>query len=97
MGFMTRRTQAWLEIPGRVSQCKTPQDLVKEQLRFWQAAAHDYTEGSRRLAATWAALAGPGFGAASGKQAAPVRDYITFAEPKANAAEAPARERRAAA
>ena len=28
MSFMTRRASAWLEIPARASQCKTPQDLV---------------------------------------------------------------------
>ena len=29
MGFMTRRARAWLEIPARASQCKTPQDLAQ--------------------------------------------------------------------
>jgi Phasin protein len=97
MSLMTRRAQAWLEIPARASQCKTPQDLVREQLQFWQTAAHDYTEGARRLSATFSALAGPGFnGAWGGNTVATPRDYITFAEPKVAAADPPKRDRRAA-
>jgi hypothetical protein len=97
MGLMTRRAQAWLELPSRVGQCKTPQDLVGEQLRFWQAAAQDYTEGSRRLAATFSALAGLGLnGTWGGSTVATPRDYITFPEPKAPAADGATRDRRAA-
>jgi hypothetical protein len=98
MGLMTRRTRAWLEIPARVSQCKTPQDLAREQLQFWQTAAHDYSEGVQRLTVAVSALVPPGLnGAWGGKVAAPARDYITFAEPKPAAADQePKRERRAA-
>jgi hypothetical protein len=97
MGFITRRTQAWLDIPTRASQCRTPQDLVREQQQFWQAAAQDYAEGARRLWGAFGALAGPGFnGAWAGKTVAAPRDYITFAEPKMPVAEAPKRDRRAA-
>jgi hypothetical protein len=98
MGLMTRRAQAWLDIPARFSQCRTPQDLVLEQTRFWQAAARDYTEGARRLTVALGAAALPGFNGARGDgTAAPVRDYITFPEPKsAAAAEEPKRDRRAA-
>jgi CelD/BcsL family acetyltransferase involved in cellulose biosynthesis len=98
MGLMTRRAQAWLQIPTSASHCKTPQDLFSEQLKFWQAAAQDYTEGARRLSATFASLAGPGFGAAWGKTAvtATPRDYITFPEPKPNASDPPNHDRRAA-
>lgn len=98
MGFMTRRARAWLEFPARVSQCKTPQDLAREQLQFWQTAVHDYSEGVQRLTVTIGALVPPGLnGTWSGKEAAPLRDYITFAEPKAAATDQePKRERRAA-
>jgi hypothetical protein len=98
VGFMTRRASAWLEIPARASQCRTPQDLVREQMQFWQTAAHDYSEGMRRLTAAFGALVPPGFNAAwGGKTIAPARDYITFAEQKAAATDQePKRERRAA-
>ena len=97
MGLMTRRTQAWLDIPARISQCKAPQDLVKEQLRFWQTATQDYAEGAQRISAAFGAIAAPGFnGVSGGKTVAPTRDYITFSEPKPAATEAPKRDRKAA-
>lgn len=98
MGLMTRRLRSWADIPARFSQCKTPQDLAREQLQFWQTAAQDYSEGMRRLTIAFGALAPPGFnGAWGGKAVAPARDYITFTEPKPGATEeAPKRERRAA-
>jgi hypothetical protein len=92
MALMTRRARAWAEIPSRLGQCKSPQDLIGEQLRFWQAAAHDYADGAQRLTVAFGALAVPGLNGALGAQ--PVaRDYITFAEPKPEPA---VRDRRAA-
>ena len=97
MGLMTRRAQAWLQIPTSASHCKTPQDLFAAQLKFWQTATHDYLEGARRLSATAAALARPGISAAWGDGPATSRDYITFPEPKANASDPAKPDRRAAA
>jgi len=100
VGLMSRRTQAWLEIPTRLGQCKTPVDAVNEQLRFWQTAASQYADGTHRLAAAWGACAVmPGFnGAWGGQTVAQPRDYITFQEPKDQAADsAPKRSERKAA
>ena len=57
VGLMARRAQAWLEVPSRLSQCKTPADMFGEQGQFWQAAASDYADGSKRLTAAWSACA----------------------------------------
>lgn len=96
LGLMTRRARAWSEVPVRLTQCKTPQDLVREQLQFWQTAAHDYTESAQKLSATFGSLAVRGFnGAAADGSAGFERDYITFPEQKP-AAEQPARGRKAA-
>ena len=62
IGLTTRRSQAWLEIPARLGQCKTPVDVYNEQMRFWQTAAADYADGSRRLVAAWSACAMSGDG-----------------------------------
>jgi hypothetical protein len=98
LGLMTRRARAWAEIPSRLSQCKTPQDVVREQMQFWQAAAHDYTDGAQRLSVAFGGLAVPGLnGAHAGKDVAPERDYITFPEPKPAADHQPQRSRKAAA
>jgi hypothetical protein len=88
VGLATRRSQAWLDVPSRLMQCKTPIDLVNEQIRFWQAAVSDYTEGSRRLSAAWGACAA--MPKLNGTQP---RDYMTFAEPNEAAKRA---DRRAA-
>lgn len=93
MGLATRRARAWLEVPARIGQCKTPQDLVREQLQFWQTALHDYSEGARRLTNAFGAIAPVGL---NGKDAPPARDYISFPETKASSEDAPKRERRAA-
>ena len=96
MNFMTRRTRAWLEIPARATQCKTPLDIAKAQQQFWQAAVHDYTEVAQRLTSALGAIASP---ALTGKWASPpgvpARDYIAISETKLPAEE-PKRERRAA-
>jgi hypothetical protein len=91
VSFMARRAQAWLEIPSRLSQCKTPADIFGENVRFWQAAASDYVEGSQRLTAAFSACAG--MPKINGVQP---RDYITFPEPQEPAAAPNRGERKAA-
>ena len=77
-GLMTRRAQAWLEMPASLGRCKTPQDLLGEQMRFWQTAAAHYTQSQQRLAATLGTFAVlPGLNGAAGA-VAPERDFITF-------------------
>jgi hypothetical protein len=89
--FAARRAQAWMEMSSRLSRCRTPADVFGEQVRFWQTAATDYTEGSRRLAAAWGAGA-----TAPTTDAAETRDYITFKEPQEPAAAPKRGERKAA-
>jgi hypothetical protein len=91
IGLMTRRSQAWLEIPSRLGRCKTPIDLFNEHVRFWQTAVADYSEGSRRLASAWGACT-----ALPKLNGALPRDYITFPEPKEGAPAAKPGERKAA-
>jgi hypothetical protein len=91
IGFMARRAQAWLEIPSRISQCKTPVDLLNEQTRFWQAASADYVEGSKRLGASWNA-----YTAGQKLNGVAPRDYITFPEAQEPATPPKRGERKAA-
>lgn len=91
VGFAARRAQAWLEIPTKLGQCKTPADLVSEQLKFWQAATSDYVEGSRRLTAAW-----NGGAALPKSDGTRQRDYITFPEPQEPAVAPKRGERKAA-
>jgi phasin protein len=97
MGFMNRRAQAYFEIPTRLSQCRTPQDLASEQMRFWRAAYEDYAHSVARV--TEAMSAGvPSFGSAA-PNAESAHDYITFPEPtgvKPHARSGRGKEQRAA-
>jgi hypothetical protein len=94
IGLATRRSQSWLEMPARLGKCRTPMDVLNEQVRFCQTAAADYTEGWRRLTAAWCACATvPGLDDGTHQQQ---RDYMTFAEPK-EAQSAPKRSERKAA
>ena len=100
MGLMTKRSREWLELPTRLTRCKSPVDLVSEQMRFWQTAASQYADASHRLAAAFGACAVMPYlnGAWGGETVQRSRDYITFPEPKESAAEAePARSDRRAA
>jgi hypothetical protein len=92
LGFMARRAQAWLEIPSRLSQCKTPVDVFNEQGRFWQAAQADYADGSKRLMSAWSACSALPKLNGIGQP----HDYITFPEPQETAAAPKRGERKAA-
>jgi hypothetical protein len=99
-GLAARRTRAWFEIPAKLGRCKTPQDMLGEQARFWQTAMAQYTQSWQRLSAVAGAFAMvPGInGALGGQMAAPARDFITFPEPTASTEqdEQPRSDRRAA-
>ena len=94
MGLLSRRAQACIEAPGRLSQCRTPQDIVNEQLQFWRTAYDECSESMGRVTQA-IAVAVPPFGfALSADDAQSAHDYITFAETKEQGR--PARERKAA-
>ena len=42
--LISRRAQAYLGIPQRLSRCRTHSDLVNEQMRFWQTATSQYQD-----------------------------------------------------
>ena len=90
MGLAAKRSREWLEMPERLTRCKSPVDFVNEQMRFWQTAAAQYAEASHRLAAAFGACAVAPYlnGAWGGDTVARSRDYITFPEPKDGAGDA---------
>ena len=98
MTLAVRRTQAWLEQPARLGGCRTPQDLMSEQVRFWQTAGSHYAESGQRW---WAALMSTALNPMAkpdgdGRQPREARDYIAVAEVKATPAARPSKDRRAA-
>ncbi len=95
MGLMSRRAQAYMEVPGRLSQCRTPQDLANEQMRFWREAYEEYSDSFGRMTEAMASLAMPSFAFRPyGEEVDSAHDYITFPETKESGRQA--RERRAA-
>ncbi len=98
-GLAARRARAWFDIPSTLGRCKTPQDLLGEQTKFWQTAFVQYTETWQRLTAlagTFAVI--PGASGAFGSKATATRDFITFPDaPDTSERTEPSRgERRAA-
>jgi hypothetical protein len=76
LALTSRRSQAWLSVPARFGQCKSPADVAREQWQFWQSAASDYSEAAQRLVAAFAACAVvPEF------KGIAQRDFITVEEP----------------
>lgn len=97
MGLMSRRAQAYMEIPSRLAHCRTPQDLLEEQMRFWRVAGEEYSDYFSRTMQAMSQVPAPTFGVPA-DEVQSARDYITFPEPN-EPQEPPARgrERRRAA
>jgi hypothetical protein len=79
MNLMRQRTQAYLELPKRLAECKGPQEVLSEQMKFWQTAAEDLQTGSRRIMAAWSESM-PQLSNGNGSTPIP-RDHITFQDP----------------
>jgi hypothetical protein len=79
------RARAWTAIPETMSRCRTPMDLFQAQFAFWQEFGRNYTEATQRMMAAWRGALPGAFGEAGAEGVAP-RDYITFPEPKPDAA-----------
>ena len=82
-GLANRRAQAYLEMPSRLAQCRTPQDLMAEQVRFWQTAMTQYQESTRKIVALWT-QAVPDLPMVKGSKASPkpARDFIFVPQSK---------------
>lgn len=96
MRFASKRAQAAIAVPTRLASCRTPHDLMTEQVRFWQTAVEQYAETTRAVAAVWsninpmAQMMAHHFeswqqqnAVQKASAAAPTHDLITFPEPKA--------------
>lgn len=54
--LMSRRAQAYLGIPQRLSRCRTHNDLMNEQMRFWETAQTQYQDATTRVVNAWSEL-----------------------------------------
>ena len=46
----TRRMLALLEFPQHLARCESPQEVISEQIRFWQIAQRQYMQSLERMA-----------------------------------------------
>lgn len=89
MNLTGRRMRAYFDLPSTLGRCRSPQDLAAEQMRFWQAAARDYSDSGRTAMEAWGTLLSSGVNLGNG--AAPMdRDFMDFNETRDD--EAPARK-----
>jgi len=97
MGLMSRRAQAYMEIPARLSRCRSPQDVANEQMEFWRTAFEEYSGSMGRMTDAFASVAPPPYGfALPDDDVADDHDYISFPEPKEFTRTGRSRDRKAA-
>lgn len=80
LGLIVRRTQAYIDLPAQLSRCKTPDDLLAEQARFWEAAQREYL-GRFESALSMLPLP-PVFDDGQAKAVNRPRDYLTVSAPE---------------
>jgi len=56
-GLISRRAQAYMQVPAQLARCRTAQDLLNEQMQFWTAAEAQYGETSRKILEAYGAPA----------------------------------------
>jgi hypothetical protein len=86
LGLINRRAQAYMQVPTRLAQCRTPQDLVNEQMAFWRTAGEQYSDSTRKIAEAWtqvfpwasASWANAPWAAGADRATRTERDYISF-------------------
>lgn len=82
-GLLSRRAQAYVELPSRIAEIRTAQDMFREQTRFWQTAMQQYAECSQRMMGSWMqSLQAPGTRYDQRSQVVS-RDYLAESEPAA--------------
>ena len=77
-----RRAQAYLELPSRLSQCRTPQDLMAEQQRFMQTCMGQWTESTRAIMGAWMQMFQVPVAGGDAARKETGRDYLSFPDPR---------------
>ncbi len=97
LGFANRRAQAYMQIPARAAQCRTPQDLIARAdpvlARRLRGLHRERGPGDRHALA---AFVPPNLAALTDEALANAHDYIAFPEAKEQPNGGRSRERKAA-
>ena len=62
MALVSRCARSYVELPQRLGQCRTAQDLVTEQTQFWTQCCQDYAEATQKTTQAWVSLLQRPFG-----------------------------------
>ena len=79
IALMSRRAQACMELPSTLARCASPQDILTEQVRYWQLAQRHYMQSLGTVAGSVPAADEP----EAAQALARPRDYLVVAEPAA--------------
>jgi hypothetical protein len=53
VGLLGRRSRAYLDLPTHLARCRSPQQIVEEQAKFFQDMLHDYQVTNDRMVNCW--------------------------------------------
>lgn len=59
VGLIGRRSRAYLDLPTHLAQCRTPQQILEEQAKFFQEMLHDYQVTNDRMVNCWIEATAP--------------------------------------
>lgn len=78
VSLINRRMKACSEMPYRLASCRSPQQLMQEQMRFFQVALRDYADAVNQVSEAWSKAVAAQDGANGAKR--PRHDYLSISE-----------------
>ena len=58
-GLLGRRSRAYFNLPTQLSRCRTPEQMLEEQAKFFQDMLHDYQVTNDRVVNCWIEATAP--------------------------------------
>jgi len=59
IGLVGRRSRAYLDLPSHLAECRTPQQVLEKQARFFQEMLNDYQTTNERVMNCWMEATSP--------------------------------------
>ena len=59
IGLVGRRSRAYLDLPNHIAECRTPQQILEQQARFFQEMLNDYQTTNERVMNCWMEATSP--------------------------------------
>jgi len=78
--LVSRRVKAFADLPGTLAYCHSPQDLLTEQVKFWQIAQKHYAECFEHAFSAWPLAVERAIKPEPLSPPAPRRDYLVVSD-----------------